>query len=134
MVFDGEMMPFCGGTYRVRGRVETFIDEKTGYMKSMKTPAVILDGVFCRSRYSNHRMFCPRSIFSWWREIWLERVSAEAQPQAGEPTNAHSARGLTREEFRNRIFSAPVGAKSGPRNQPQPPAVPAGTALGRSSS
>ena len=134
MVFDGEMMPFCGGTYRVRGRVETFIDEKTGYMKRMKTPAVILDGVFCRSRYSNHRMFCPRSIFSWWREIWLERVSAEAQPQAGEPTNAHSPRGLTREEFRDRIFSAPVGAKSGPRNQPQPSAVPAGTALGRNSS
>jgi len=78
--FDGEGVPYCGGTYRVQGRVEKFIDEKTGYMKRLKTPAVILDGVVCRARYSNHRMFCPRAIFSWWREIWLERVPASAQP------------------------------------------------------
>lgn len=82
MGFDGEMTPFCGKIYRVRGRVEKFIDEKTGKMKTLKTPAVILDDVYCRSRYSNHRMFCPRSIFSWWREVWLERVS-ESPEQAG---------------------------------------------------
>ena len=45
MRFDAELMPYCGGTYRVRARVERFIDEKTGYMKRMKTPAVILEGV-----------------------------------------------------------------------------------------
>jgi hypothetical protein len=27
-------------------------------------------------------MFCPRSIHLWWREIWLERVSIGAYPQA----------------------------------------------------
>ncbi len=75
MSFDGEMMPYCGRLYRVRGRVERFIDEKTGYMKGLKTPAVILEGAYCRARYSNHRMFCPRSVLSWWREAWLERVS-----------------------------------------------------------
>jgi hypothetical protein len=74
MSFDAEMMPFCGKTYRVRNRVERFIDERTGRMKSLKTPAVILEDVYCRARYSNHRMFCPRSIFSWWREVWLERA------------------------------------------------------------
>jgi hypothetical protein len=79
MSFDGEMMPYCGSTYRVRSRVEKFIDEKTGKMKALKTPAVILDDVYCRSRYSNERMFCPRSIFSWWREVWLERVSESPQ-------------------------------------------------------
>jgi hypothetical protein len=79
MSFDGEMMPYCGKTYRVRNRVEKFIDEKTGKMKTLKTPAVILDNVYCRSRYSNERMFCPRSIFSWWREVWLERVSENPQ-------------------------------------------------------
>jgi hypothetical protein len=84
MAFDGEMMPYCGRTFRVRGRVEKFIDERTGYLKRMKTPAVILEGAFCRARYSNHRMFCPRSIYSWWREIWLERVSADAKVQVGE--------------------------------------------------
>jgi hypothetical protein len=80
MTFDGEMMPYCGGIYRVRGRIEKFIDEKTGKIKTMKTPAVILDDVYCRSRYSYHRMYCPRSIFSWWREVWLERVS-EGNPE-----------------------------------------------------
>jgi hypothetical protein len=79
MSFDAEMMPYCGGVFRVRGRVEKFIDEKTGYIKTLKTPAVILEGAYCRARYSDHRMFCPRSIFSWWREIWLERVSAPSK-------------------------------------------------------
>lgn len=73
--FDGEQVPFCGGVYRVRSRVSTFIDESTGRMKSMKNDAVILEGVWCQARYSDCRMMCPRSIYSWWREIWLERVS-----------------------------------------------------------
>ena len=50
MVFDGEMVPFCGRTFRVRNRVEKFIDEKTGKIKKMKTPAVILEGVYCLAR------------------------------------------------------------------------------------
>jgi hypothetical protein len=77
MRFDGEEVPFCGRTYRVRNRVERFIDEKTGKIRTLKTPAFILEGVYCQGRYSSHRMFCPRSIFSWWREVWLERVSEE---------------------------------------------------------
>jgi hypothetical protein len=74
LFFDAEMVPYCGGLYRVRARVSKFIDEKTGRMKSMTTPAVILETVWCRSRYSDCRLFCPRSIYSWWREVWLERV------------------------------------------------------------
>jgi hypothetical protein len=81
MSFDGEMVPYCGSVLRVRGRVERFIDEKTGYLKQMKTPAIILDGAICKGRYSNHRMFCPRGIHSWWREIWLERVPADAHDE-----------------------------------------------------
>ena len=75
LFFDAELVPYCGGIYRVRARVCKFLDEKTGKMKTLKTPAIILEGVYCQSRYSNCRMFCPRSIYSWWREIWLERVS-----------------------------------------------------------
>jgi len=91
MAFDGEQMPYCGGVFRVRGRVETFIDEKTGYIKRMKTPAVILEGVFCRARYSDHRLFCPRSIFSWWREIWLERVAQDAPAAVDATATADSS-------------------------------------------
>ena len=72
--FDAELVPYCGGTYRVKTRVQKFLDEKTGRMAELKTPAVILEDVWCRSRYSACRMNCPRSIHSWWREIWLERV------------------------------------------------------------
>jgi hypothetical protein len=81
MSFDGEMMPYCGGMFRVRGQVEKFIEEKTGFIKRLKTPAVILEGAYCRARYSDHRMFCPRSIFPWWREVWLERVFDNSQQQ-----------------------------------------------------
>jgi hypothetical protein len=74
LYFDAEEVPFCGRTYRVRSRVGKFIDERTGKLVSMKSEAVILDGVWCEARYSQCRMFCPRSIYPWWREIWLERV------------------------------------------------------------
>lgn len=74
MDFDAELVPYCGKMFRVRTRVERFVDERSGEMRSMKTPAVILEGVYCQSCYSKNRLFCPRSIYSWWREIWLERV------------------------------------------------------------
>ncbi len=75
LFFDAEMVPYCGGTYRVKARIHNFLNEKTGRMISLKTPAVVLENVWCQSRYSDCRMFCPRAIYSWWREIWLERVS-----------------------------------------------------------
>lgn len=75
--FDAELVPYCGKRYRVKTRVENFIDEKTGEMRRLRTPAVILEGVDCRSFYSGQRMFCPRSIHLWWREIWLERISEQ---------------------------------------------------------
>ncbi len=83
--FDAELVPYCGQVCRVRARVNKFVDEKTGTMKFLKTPAVILEGVCCQSRYSNNRMFCPRGIYSWWRENWLERVSdddTDSAPQS----------------------------------------------------
>jgi hypothetical protein len=83
--WDAEMVPYCGGTYRVLQRVRRIIDEKTGRMLVMKTPCITLEHVFCQSRYSACRMFCPRSIPSYWREIWLERVEppqAQAVPAA----------------------------------------------------
>lgn len=74
MSFDAELVPYCGKILQVKTRVEIFIDEKTGLMKRLKTPAVILENAYCRSRYSENRLFCPRSIHTWWREIWLEKL------------------------------------------------------------
>ena len=81
LTFDAELVPFCGKVFRVKTRVERFVDEKTGQMRLMKTPAVILEGVSCKALYSGQRMFCPRSIHLWWREIWLERVSLDGCPR-----------------------------------------------------
>jgi hypothetical protein len=78
LFFDAEMVPYCGGKYRVLQRVTRIIDEKTGAMQEFKTPCFILDSVICQSRYSYCRMFCPRSIYSYWREIWLERIAPDA--------------------------------------------------------
>jgi len=57
--FDAELVPFCGKVFRVSTSVERFVDEKTGKMRRMNTPAVILEGVICKALYSGQRMFCP---------------------------------------------------------------------------
>jgi hypothetical protein len=82
LFFDAEEVPYCEKTYRVQKRVTKIVNERTGKMREMKTPSVILDSVICESRYSECRLFCPRSIYSYWRETWLERVepAPAAQP------------------------------------------------------
>jgi len=82
LTFDAELVPFCGKTFRVSTRVERFVDEKTGRMRRMNTPAVILEGVTCKALYCGRRMFCTRGIHLWWREIWLERVPADPAHRA----------------------------------------------------
>lgn len=74
LYFDAEEVPYCGRTYRVQKSVTKIINERTGKMQEMKSPCVILDSVICESRYSECRLFCPRSIYPYWREIWLERA------------------------------------------------------------
>lgn len=69
--FDVEMLPYCGRTARVRGRIERLINEETGRMIQIKSDCIVLDGVVCKADY--HR-FCTRSIYPYWREIWLDRV------------------------------------------------------------
>ena len=78
LYWDAEMVPYCGGTYRVLKRVTQIIDEKTGIMVKMKGACIILDTVVCQARYSPCRMFCPRGIYQYWREIWLERVPSNS--------------------------------------------------------
>jgi hypothetical protein len=78
LYWDAEEVPYCGQTHKVLKRVTRIIDERTGKMREMKTPCVILDSVICQSRFSECRMFCPRSIYSYWREIWLERIVPNA--------------------------------------------------------
>jgi hypothetical protein len=78
MRWDAELVPYCGGTYRVLKRVNQIIHEQTGKMQKMKTPCIILEDVTCQALYSACRMHCPKAMYPYWREIWLERVSAAA--------------------------------------------------------
>jgi hypothetical protein len=70
--FDSEMLPYCGGFYRVLRRVRRIIDENSGKMIEMKHPCIVLEGVVCQSHF--HRL-CPRAIYPYWRENWLKRAS-----------------------------------------------------------
>lgn len=74
--FDAEMVPYCGGEYRVQQRVNQIIDERTGRMIRFKNECIMLEGVICQSEYSRGRLCCPRGIASYWREAWLERAEA----------------------------------------------------------
>jgi hypothetical protein len=84
MYFDAEMVPFCGGTFRVLARVQKIVNEKTGKLLRFRNDAIILQDVYCLARYSKCRKFCPRSIYPYWREVWLERVNPPV-PGAGSP-------------------------------------------------
>ena len=78
MIWDAELLPYCGKMYRVLRRVDRLIDEKTSKMMEMKSPCIVLESVVCQARYSRYRMLCPKQMFPFWREIWLERVDPVA--------------------------------------------------------
>jgi len=81
LTFDAEMLPYCGGRYRVKDRVERIIDERNGQMIEIKSDCLILDGVVCSGHHSVGHWFCPRAIYPYWRENWLrpvERAEVEA--------------------------------------------------------
>lgn len=73
--FDREMVRYCGGNYRVLARVNQLIDEKNGKMIKMPNDCIILDKVICVGHLNR---MCPRSIYPYWREIWLKRVEGGA--------------------------------------------------------
>ena len=82
LFFDVEMVPYCGKTYRILRCVEKIVDEKNGKMLHLPGFCLILDGVTCSGYLSQCRLFCPRSIYPFWREIWLERVGQTEEKQA----------------------------------------------------
>jgi hypothetical protein len=69
--FDREMLKYCGQEARVLQRVDHIINEQTGHMIKLPNDCIMLEGVVCAGDYN---AYCPRSIYPYWREIWLERV------------------------------------------------------------
>jgi hypothetical protein len=72
--FTPEMRKFCGKRFKVLKRLNKIIIETTGELRIIKTPTVILEGVFCDGRAHGN---CDRMCFCFWREAWLKRVKPE---------------------------------------------------------
>ena len=87
--FDtSEMRLHCRKSFRVKHRIERIINERTGEMMQFSNPCITLEGVYCTGETTARRLFCPRAITPYWREIWLERASASGSaapkpPDAG---------------------------------------------------
>jgi hypothetical protein len=71
LAFNREQMKFCGGRFKVYKRLENIILESTGERRRIKTPTVLLEGVFCDGQAHGK---CDRSCFCFWREAWLRRI------------------------------------------------------------
>ncbi len=69
--FDGEMVRFCGGAYRVASRVDRLIDEKSGAAIKISNPCIVLEDVTSSGEYL---ALCAQNEVIMWREIWLERI------------------------------------------------------------
>ncbi len=77
MAFDKEQSIYCEQEHVVQSRVTEIIDEPTGKMVKFPNECIILAGITCSSCYSEKRIGCPRAIYSYWRECWLERTESE---------------------------------------------------------
>ena len=88
LFFDAEMVPYCGSVRRVRARVDHIIDEHSGKMHLLPGECLILEGAICAAKFSERRLFCPRAIYPFWREIWLKRVEPNQAPKAAPAESA----------------------------------------------
>jgi len=61
------------------------IIETTGELRKIRTPTVLLEGVFCDGRAHGN---CDRSCFCFWREAWLKRVTTQNSEEQKENTNS----------------------------------------------
>ena len=78
--FDPEMVRYCGSERRVVARVERIVDERTGRMVTLSNDCLILEGAICCAEYSSKRLFCPRSLYPFWREAWVTRANGADHP------------------------------------------------------
>jgi hypothetical protein len=72
--FDREMAVFCGEVFQVRERITRIVDERDGTMLEFGSDCITLENNWCSGDRSTGRWFCPRKIYGFWRECWLERA------------------------------------------------------------
>jgi hypothetical protein len=79
--FDREQAAFCGQVFQVRQRVTRIIDERNGSMIELGNDCLTLEKSWCSGDLSTGRWFCPRKIYGFWRESWLERIDPPSTPR-----------------------------------------------------
>jgi len=77
LLFEREMLKYCGGQFRVLGRVRRRIDETTGRMLTSRNGCVILDGLSGAGLGERSRLFRPRAPYYDWREDGLRRADPD---------------------------------------------------------
>ena len=78
--FRAAMTPYCGKQFRVVRRVAKIVDPQSRRLRSLGENSVILDGVVCQG---SMRRFCPRMVYTYWRDVWLTKVVASEAETAG---------------------------------------------------
>jgi hypothetical protein len=78
LYFTPDMRQLCGQRRQVDRPLAKIIVDGTGEMRKMHN-TVYLKGGMCGCIYALGG--CPRGEFSYWREIWLKRVPATADPE-----------------------------------------------------
>lgn len=80
LAFRPSMAEAIGGRYQVAFPVQKIILEQSGKMVHL-TNTVALKGVVCQGVCAAN---CPRAEYLYWRESWLRRVDAGAEPEHSE--------------------------------------------------
>jgi hypothetical protein len=92
MWFGEETLRHCGQRYTVCKRVTRLIEERSGEMRTMKTPAIVLEGATATGEFMR---FCPQNEYVFWREIWLQREGGQSAHLDSRPAAADQAESLT---------------------------------------
>jgi hypothetical protein len=74
LLFAPELVPYCGKISKVIKIVKRIVNEIDGNMLNFTNSSVILEGVVCTGYISRKRLFCPKSCYLYWREIWLKKM------------------------------------------------------------
>lgn len=72
LLFGIDMRKYCGQQFRVSCRVNQIILEHSGEMIAVND-TVLLEGTTCGCKFAIGG--CPRAESTYWREIWLKRIS-----------------------------------------------------------
>ena len=77
--FGGELLFYCGGSYRIAASIDRIVHEGTGELLLLKTPSIFLEGVTGIGGI----ILNPLNEFYFWREIWLEPEATPADVSSG---------------------------------------------------